>query len=53
MQYPPEELLIRCSDLFGEFSITKTLEDLTCQVLLQINRNAKLQGNFQIILGGC
>ena len=53
MQYPPEEWLIRCSDLFGEFSITETLEDLTCQVLLQINRNAKLQGNFQIILGGC
>ena len=53
MQYPPEELLIRCSDLFGEFSITETLKDLTCQVLLQINRNAKLQGNFQIILGGC
>ena len=53
MQYLPEEWLIRCSDLFGEFSITKTLEDLTCQVLLQINRNAKLQGNFQIILGGC
>ena len=53
MQYPPEEWLIRCSDLFGEFSITETLKDLTCQVLLQINRNAKLQGNFQIILGGC
>ena len=53
MQYPPEEWLIRCSDLFGEFSITETLKDLTCQVLLHINRNAKLQGNFQIILGGC
>ena len=53
MQYPPEEWLIRCSDLFGEFSITETLKDLTCQVLLQINRNSKLQGNFQIILGGC
>ena len=53
MQYLPEEWLFHCSDLFSEFSITKTLEDLTCQVLLQINRNAKLQGNFQIILGGC
>ena len=51
MHYPPEEWLIRCSDLFGEYSNTETLEDLTCQVLLHINRNAKLQGNIQIIRG--
>ena len=29
------------------------MEELACLVLLQINRNAKLQGNYQIILGGC
>ena len=53
MQYPPDEWLIRCSDQFGEFSITESIEELACLVLLQINRSAKLQGNYQIILGGC
>ena len=52
MKYPTDEWIIKLDDMYGNISITEAIEDLTCNVLLNINRNAKLQGSFKIILGG-
>jgi hypothetical protein len=52
MQYPPDEWAIKCDDLFGAYSLTGEEEDLTCQLMLQVNRAARLEGGFKILLGG-
>ena len=52
MHYPPEEWVIKCDDLFGAYSLTEAEDELTCQVLLQVDRAARLQGAFKILLGG-
>ena len=44
--------MIKCDDIFGAYSIMETSEELTCQVLIQTNREAKIQGSFMILLGG-
>ena len=52
MQYPPEEWSIKCDDMFGAYSLTEASADLTCSVLVQVDRSASIHGSYQILLGG-
>ena len=52
MQYPPDDWSIKCDDLFGAFSLTEASDDLTCKVLVQVDRSARIHGSYQILLGG-
>ena len=38
--------------MFGAFSLTDAEEELTCQVLVQVDRSAHIHGSYQILLGG-
>ena len=52
MKYLPEEWSIRADDHFGAYSLTEATEPLICAVLLMVDRSARLQGSFKILLGG-
>ena len=52
MRYPPDEWSILPEDRFATHVVDDAEQSLTADVLLQVSRNAKLEGCFKIQLGG-
>ena len=52
MRYPPEEWGIKSEDLFGSYDVPDSDLPLTADVLVQVNRNGKIDGCYKIVLGG-
>ena len=52
MRYPPDEWSIFPEDRFATHVVDDAEQSLTADVLLQVSRNAKLEGCFKIQLGG-
>ena len=52
MRYPPEEWGIRSEEMFGSHEASDTELPLIADVLVQVNRAAKLDGCYKIVLGG-
>ena len=52
MRYPPNESSLLPEDRFATHVVDNAEQSLTADVLLQVSRNAKLEGCFKIQLGG-
>ena len=52
MRYPPDEWSILPEDRFATHVVDNAEQSHTADVLLQVSRNAKLEGCFKIQLGG-
>jgi hypothetical protein len=52
MRYPPEEFDIRAAADYGQFAAAGAAQPLTASVLIHVDEEAKIFGNYKFVLGG-
>jgi hypothetical protein len=50
--YPPDDFDIRKSVDYGNFTMLEVTSPLAANVLIHVDEEAKIRGNYRIVLGG-
>ena len=52
MRYPPEEWEIECEDRFASAVAAESAAPLSAQLLVQVDKAARISGCYQVLFGG-